>query len=371
MNEIQTGLIITVPGSGEKYSLIRKLGQGGFGEVWLANRLGDKHHRIAIKFFKLLHVDDRKLFLAEYQRSANFHHEDVLPSLFYGEWNSRLFMGMEFCEFGTAAQFIGNLNPNKKGDEALIWNFIYDTASGLQYLHEVENVVHQDIKPDNVMINSEGDFVIMDFGISVCVNSDIQLSNYCAFGSPAYMAPERFSDSKSIIYANDIWSLGVSIYEMAVGVLPFNGMGGEYAGVELPSLPNGWSDQLNKVMQSCFVHQTWLRKRAVELKQYAEWILNGKKGSDPWDGYIPQQPDSLINNIQNNQNSQSSSSIKGKSTQRNASNNNSGRDTMRNSLSQSNNNSEVGNSNNDVRPVNNKSKNIFGKISDWANKLLH
>ena len=65
-------------------------------------------------------------------------------------------MGMEFCEFGTAAQFIGNLNPNKKGDEALIWNFIYDTASGLQYLHEIENVVHQDIKPDNVMINSDG-----------------------------------------------------------------------------------------------------------------------------------------------------------------------------------------------------------------------
>lgn len=370
MNEIQTGLIITVSGSGEKYSLIRKLGQGGFGEVWLANRLEDKHHRIAIKFFKPLHVDDRKLFLAEYQRSANFHHEDILPSLFYGEWNSRLFMGMEFCEFGTAAQFIGNLNPNKEGDEALIWNFIYDTASGLQYLHEVENVVHQDIKPDNVMINSEGDFVIMDFGISVCVNSDIQLSNYCAFGSPAYMAPERFSDSKSIIYANDIWSLGVSIYEMAVGVLPFNGLGGEYAGVELPSLPNGWSDQLNKVMQSCFVHQTWLRKRAVELKQYAEWILNGKKGSDPWGGYIPQQPDSFINNIQNNQNSQTPSSVKGKSTQRNASNN-SGRDTMRNSLSQGNNNSEVSNSNNDVRPINNKSKNILGKISDWANKLLH
>lgn len=370
MNEIQTGLIITVPGSGVKYSLISKLGQGSFGEVWLANKQGDKHYRIAIKFFKPLHVDDRKLFLAEYQRSSNFHHKDVLPSLFYGEWNNRLFIGMEFCEFGTAAQFIGKLNPNKRDDEALIWNFIYDTASGLQYLHEVENVVHQDIKPDNIMINSDGDFVIMDFGISVCVNSDVQLSNYCAFGSPAYMAPERFSDNKGIIYANDIWSLGVSIYEMVVGDLPFNGLGGEYAGADLPSLPNGWSAQLNKVMQSCFVHQTWLRKRAVEIKQYAEWIIKGKIGPDPWGGYIPQQPDSSINNCENNKNHQLNNPIKGKSTQRSASNNNNGRDTMRNSMMLQDNNQHINNSNNNEKLPSN-SKNIIRKILDWINIFSH
>ena len=367
MNEIQTGLLITEPGSNTTYSLIRKLGQGGFGEVWLANKQGDKHHRIAIKFFKPLQEEDRKLFLTEYQRSANFHHKDVLPSLFYGEWNNRLFMGMEFCEFGTAAQFIGILKPNTKEDETLIWNFIYDTASGLQYLHEVENVVHQDIKPDNIMLNYDGDFVIMDFGISVSVNSEAQLSDYSAFGSPAYMAPERFSDSNNIIYANDIWSLGVSIYEMAVGNLPFNGFGGEFAGKDLPILPNGWSEQLNKVMQSCFVHQTWLRKRAEEIKQYAEWILKGKVGPDPWAGYIPQLPDLYSSKPQNNQ---SNNSVKGKSTQRHVSENNS-RDTMRNSVSTNNSKNNPNHSNNVENPKDDASNGVLGKIGDWVNGLLN
>ena len=365
MDEIQTGLLITDPKSCIKYSLIRELGHGSFGEVWLANKQGDKHHQIAIKFFKPLQPEDRELFLTEYQRSANFHHDNVLPSLFYGEWNNRLFIGMKFCEFGTATQFIGKLNP-KKEDEKLLWNFIYDVASGLQYLHEVENVVHQDIKPDNIMIDSEGNFVIMDFGISVSVNSEKQLSDYSAFGSPAYMAPERFSDGKRVIYANDIWSLGVTIYEMVTGYLPFEGLGGELARKELPCLPDGWSEELNKVMQSCFVHQTWLRKRAEEIKQYAEWVLKDKMTPDPWAGYIPQSLDSSMNNVQN---PQPNKTAKGKSTQRNASNNANGRDTKRHDKRQDD-SSDIDGSNND-QLIEDNSKDFFDKISNWFNDFLN
>lgn len=371
MNEIRPGLIIANPKYNINYSLIRMLGQGSFGEVWLAMKQDDKHHRIAIKFFKPLQEGDKNLFLTEYQRSANFRHDNVLPSLFYGEWNNRLFMGMKLCEFGTAAQFIGKLYPNKKEDEALIWNFIYDTASGLEYLHERENVVHQDIKPDNVMINSNGDFVIMDFGISVSVNSDIQLSSYSAFGSPAYMAPERFTDSNNIIYANDIWSLGVSIYEIVVGTLPFNGFGGEFAGKDLPSLPVGWSRQLNKVMQSCFVHQTWLRKRAGEIKQYAEWVLKGRKGSDPWASYAPQPPESHLDNAQNKQSNHPHNSVKGKATQRHVSEIK-GKDTIRNdsSTDESCNNSNQDNDNH-ANPQNDVSIGALGKIGNWVKGLFN
>lgn len=332
MNDVSQGLLITDPKSNIKYSLIRKLGEGGFGEVWLANEQGDKHHQIAIKFFNPLQESDKKQFLYEYQQTAKFHHKDVLPSLFYGEWNNRLFIGMEYCELGTAAQFIG-LSP--RDEHNVLWNLIYDTASGLEYLHEKENIVHQDIKPDNIMIKSFGDFVIMDFGISINVNSQLQSANYSEFGSPAYMAPERFTSNSNIIFANDIWSFGVTIYEIVTGSLPFNGMGGIAAIGNAPTLPQGWSSELNKVMQACLAFEPWSRKRARDIKEYAYWILRGKIGPDPWADFIPQTTYPNQINIPNqNRNNQ----IGGRSTARNArggnsTRNNNGRATSRNNNS--------------------------------------
>ncbi len=289
MQDICQGLIITDPQTGTRYSLIKKLGEGGFGEVWLAYDKTDIHHEVAIKFFNPLSESDKNLFLSEYERSAKFHHKDVLPSLFYGEWGNRLFMGMGFCENGTATQFVGELKPIEGNGENLLWNLISDVASGLEYLHDVQNIVHQDIKPENIMITSYGDFVIMDFGISINVNSRLAALNYKDFGSPAYMAPERFSDSGNVIYANDIWSFGVMIHELATGELPFNGLGGNYIIGDIPSLPTEWSRELNKVMQSCLVYHSWDRKRAKDIKEYANWILTGKRGLDPWRDYIPKQ----------------------------------------------------------------------------------
>lgn len=288
MNDtISQGLIITDPQSGKQYSLIKKLGEGAFGEVWLAFWVDDWHHQIAIKFFQPLEASDKQQFLTEYQQSVQLNHKDVLPSLFYGEWNNRLFIGMDYCEYGTAAQFVGTLTPGNKEDENLIWNIIYDTAKGLEYLHENQRIVHQDIKPDNIMIKSEGDFVIMDFGISVKVGSRMVSDNYKNFGSPAYMAPERYNDSDNIIFANDIWSFGVMIYELAAGELPFNGLGGNYVFGAVPSIAQGWSQELNKVMQSCLVYEPWSRKKAKDIKEYADWILRGKRGADPWGNYCP------------------------------------------------------------------------------------
>lgn len=289
MQDICQGLIITDPQTGTRYSLIKKLGEGGFGEVWLAYDKTDIHHEVAIKFFNPLSESDKNLFLSEYERSAKFHHKDVLPSLFYGEWGDRIFMGMGFCENGTATQFVGELKPNEGNGENLLWNLISDVASGLEYLHDVQNIVHQDIKPENIMITSDGDFVIMDFGISINVNSRLAALNYIDFGSPAYMAPERFSDSGNVIFANDIWSFGVTIYELATGELPFNGLGGNYLVGDIPTLPAEWSRELNRVMQSCLVYQAWDRKRAKDIKEYANWVLTGMRGLDPWREYIPEK----------------------------------------------------------------------------------
>lgn len=383
MQEISQGLIITDPQSGTRFSLIRKLGEGGFGEVWLAYDKTDIHHQVAIKFFNPLNASDKNLFLGEYERSAKFHHKDILPSLFYGEWGTRLFMGMGYCEYGTASQFVGELNPNSSDSENLLWNLIYDVASGLEYLHDNQNIVHQDIKPENIMITSDGDFVIMDFGISINVTSRLASLNYKDFGSPAYMAPERFTNSGNVIFANDIWSFGVMLYELVTGELPFNGLGGNYLVGNCPSISNEWSIELNKVIQSCLVYEPWSRKKAKDIRIYADWVLRGKRGLDPWGNFQPNtiypstnmgvgqppydSPHSGTQRVGNHQSSRDSNPNGGRSTSRNNSSSvssnsqHNGRSTSRNNQQQSSNNSINSN-----QPVNQSAgaRNNSSNISD-------
>lgn len=372
MQDISQGLIITDPQTGTRYSLIKKLGKGGFGEVWLAYDKTDIHHSVAIKFFNPIDDSDKILFLGEYERSAKFHHKDVLPSLFYGEWGNRLFMGMGYCEYGTASQFVGEMNPNSSDGENLIWNLIYDVASGLEYLHDNQNIVHQDIKPDNIMITSDGDFVIMDFGISINVNSRLASLNYKDFGSPAYMAPERFTNSGNVIFANDMWSFGVMLYELVTGELPFNGLGGNYLVGNCPSLSNEWSIELNKVIQSCLVYEPWSRKKAKDIKEYAGWVLRGKNGIDPWSNYNPNT--SYPNTTTDNPYSRSS----GIGTQRVGSNqangqnvsNHNGRATSRNNNLNSNSYSNEGQSdsiNNPPPPNNQEGRNMSNNNDNDSN----
>lgn len=286
MEKLQKGIKIIDPKNDIEYILDKFIGEGSFGEVWLAHDKNDSSKLIAIKLYIPLDEAGRKLFFDEYKSSANLNHPNLLASLFYGEWERRPYIGMKFCEKGASSKYVGQLSPGIN-DEMLIWRFIHDVSAGLQFLHEKEDLVHQDIKPDNILVASDDSFVIMDFGISkkarATLRSQSKRSN--SAGAPAYMAPERFTKSPSVIYASDVWSLGVSIHELATGELPFNGMGGGLlnAGAEIPTLKAGWSKELNAIMQVCLAKETWDRKRACDIKDYAEWILTGKQGDAPFE----------------------------------------------------------------------------------------
>ena len=139
-------------------------------------------------------------------------------------------------------------------------------------------IVHQDIKPDNVLIASDGTFLITDFGISKRIRNTISKQSTRALkaGAPAYMGPERFSDNPEPVFASDVWSLGVSIYELAEGELPFSGMGGMMMnkGVEIPMLSSGWSENLNDIMRWCLEKETWDRARADQVAEIAKAVLD-------------------------------------------------------------------------------------------------
>lgn len=291
MTELNIGTIIQ-----ERYKLLQHIGSGSFGEVWLAEDT-ILNINIAIKFYVALDERGQKEFIDEYKNSFSLNHSNILTAKHYAIWERRPYLIMEYCPEGSANKLCNNT------DEHTIWRFIHDVAAGLSYLHK-NDIIHQDIKPDNVLINPKGDFVITDFGISHKVRSTMrkQSGRIENSGSIAYMGPERFQKDVMLINASDIWSLGASIYELATGELPFNGLGGGMmlSGAEIPDLPEGFSEDLNKVMQLCLSKEPWERPLAENLAKMATRKLNGE----------PLEPATTPNINQNNNNNQSFESKK-------------------------------------------------------------
>lgn len=261
-----------------RYVLKESIGRGTFGQVWLAHDRA-KDEDVAIKFYVALDNKGREEFIQEYRIAAGLEHPNLLVTKDFGVWQDHPWLTMRFCDSGSAGDIVGKLRPTLK-DELIIWRFIHDVAAGLAYLHHVkpEPIVHQDIKPDNVLIASDGTFLITDFGISKRIRNTISKQSTRALkaGAPAYMGPERFSDNPEPVFASDVWSLGVSIYELAEGELPFSGMGGMMMnkGVEIPMLSSGWSENLNDIMRWCLEKETWDRARADQVAEIAKAVLD-------------------------------------------------------------------------------------------------
>jgi serine/threonine protein kinase len=182
---------------------------------------------------------------------------------------------------------IGKMNE----DEA--WRLIRDMASGLAFLHAMNPpILHQDIKPANILLSDNGDFQLTDFGVSARVKatmsrvSNQELALYSA-GTISYMAPERFKRRNLPIKPNDIYSLGSTVYEMLSGDVPFGNDGGllQMRGAEIPELPQGFSPLLNRTLEACLQENPDYRPTAAQLEEIANNALR-----DPnYRNYIPQE----------------------------------------------------------------------------------
>lgn len=271
----------------QSYTLLEYIGSGSYGEVWKA-RNDVNGEEVAIKFYIMLDEKGRDEFMSEYEIAYGLSHKNLLTASYIGTWENRPFLVMRYCPQGSSVKLIGQLTPNEE-NEKILWRFIHDVASGLDYLHKIEPdpIVHQDIKPDNILQDADGGFVITDFGISKKIRSTMrsQSSRAIKAGAVAYMGPERFSSQPSPIMASDIWSLGASIYELAMGELPFCGQGGNMLrnGADMPDMDNGWSADLKNIIYSCLAKEPWDRMKASELAEFARTKLEGASSSSEFD----------------------------------------------------------------------------------------
>lgn len=202
----------------DRYEIIDKVGSGGMADVYKA-----KDHRlnrfVAVKILKAEFSNDTKFvekFRAEAQSAAGLSHPNVVNVYDVGDEDGMYYIVMELVEGITLKSFIerkGKLDIKEAVGIAI------QIAQGMEAAHS-NHIVHRDIKPQNIIISREGKVKVTDFGIAKAVTSDTITSN--AMGSVHYLSPEQarggFSDEKS-----DIYSLGVTLYEMLSGRVPFIG----------------------------------------------------------------------------------------------------------------------------------------------------
>jgi serine/threonine protein kinase len=260
----------------DRYQLKKQLGVGGFSEVWLATDTMTGLD-LAIKLYSGMDDYGVKQFSGELAKVFNLNHQNLLRPQHVAVWNNRPYLIMQYCSQGSC------LNRIRKMSEKEIWRLIADVASGLAYLHSKE-IVHQDIKPDNILITDNGDCMITDFGISTEARATLRKSviGGISGGTTAYMAPERFSADPTPIKLSDIWSLGATVFEIMEGNPPFGDIGGglELKGAEIPNFKSQYSKDLKNVVRKMLAEKPYDRPSAEELEQIAKDFLRGNNNEE-------------------------------------------------------------------------------------------
>ncbi len=203
------------------YQIMELIGKGGMGEVYKAKDL--KLDRfVAIKFLSAnlgSSEENKKRFVREAKSAAILNHPNILSIYEIDEKESSLFLVMEFVDGQTLKSYIASLTSGTGVPAMKAIDWINQLCQGLKAAHD-KNVIHRDIKTENIMINKDGRLKIMDFGLAK-LKSGIGLTKTgSSLGTLSYMSPEQVQGIQAD-HRSDIWSLGVVFYEILTGELPF------------------------------------------------------------------------------------------------------------------------------------------------------
>ena len=275
----EQGLLIA-----DRYKLITLLGRGGFSEVWLAEDVL-ANIKIAIKIYAPgVGLDDAgiSLFTQEFSLVFDMNHTNLLHPTHFDCWQRMPFLILPYCRNGSAFKYVSSNTPMPE-EEA--WKVLHDVASGLAYLHgKNPPIIHQDIKPDNILISDEGRYMITDFGISARIRSTLNRSAAeMSGGTLAYMGPERFGQNPQPIMASDVWSLGAMMYELMTGNPPYGNHGGmlQKNGADIPLVEGEYSQRLKDLIYRCVSLNAWDRPTAEQIERETSAYLMGITTPEP------------------------------------------------------------------------------------------
>jgi serine/threonine protein kinase/Tfp pilus assembly protein PilF len=275
-----------------RYEIIEELGKGGMGRVYRVEDTELKQE-IALKLIKPEISAVKKTierFRNELKVARNIRHKNVCGMYDLGEKEGAYFITMEYIHGEDLKNLIRKMGQLSAGQAITIAKQVCD---GLGEAHRL-GVVHRDLKPQNIMIDTDGDARIMDFGIARSLEAKGITGAGVMIGTPEYMSPEQV-EGKEVDQRSDIYSLGVILYEMVTGRVPFEGdtpftIGMKHKG-ELPQNPKELNTQisndLSRVILRCLEKDK--EKRYQSAGDVRSELANIEKGIPTTERIVPEK----------------------------------------------------------------------------------
>jgi len=204
----------------DKYEIVAKLGAGGMATVYKGYQVSLNRY-VAIKVLNPVRAARKGLmtrFTREARAVASLDHPHILPIYDFGRDRGYTFLVMKFIPTGTLRDRLTG-EPLPLGEAAEI---VFQVASALDHAHQ-RGIIHRDIKPSNILLDEKGNALLSDFGLAKILESTIRITvSGESMGTPAYTSPEQ-AMGEEVDSRTDVYSLGVVLYEMLTGQVPFPG----------------------------------------------------------------------------------------------------------------------------------------------------
>jgi len=205
---------LTIPG----YRIIKKIGRGGSATVYLAEHQLLKR-LVAVKVLHSQYTDDKDYlarFLREGQSIARLNHDSILKVFDMNCHEETYYIAMEYMPSGTLRHWIQQTKPSREQ----LWSVFLMLLDVIAFIHK-NGFVHRDIKPSNILFRQDGTPVLADFGLTRIIDCDKGLTNTrMVLGTPGYMSPEQL-EGKLVDHRSDLYSVGVLMYELLTGTMPY------------------------------------------------------------------------------------------------------------------------------------------------------